>query len=168
MPATDHGVVPVKSKLFSNLFMDVPSCPRSLEKQMFEGCPSVFFSKAEVEVFSRRFKYAVVGRFRRKPPVSVVKSFLDRLGFAGGFTVGDLSSNSVLINFERDEDYQRFFFRKSWTLGKEVMAASLCKNKAEKNLLNVVLRDKREETIHKINATIGLGPIGAMPIKEGY
>ncbi|VFQ77896.1 unnamed protein product [Cuscuta campestris] len=91
---------------------------------MFKGCPSVSFSKSDVERFSQRFKYAVVGRFRRKPPVSVVKSFLDRLGFAGGFPVGDLHSNSMLINFDRDEDYQRFFFRKSWTIGKEVMVVT--------------------------------------------
>ncbi|VFQ73486.1 unnamed protein product [Cuscuta campestris] len=91
------------------------------DKSSFKGCPSVSFSKEEVEALSNRFRFALIGRFRRRPPIAVVKNFLTRLGLAGGFTLGELNSNSILINFEQDEDYQRLFLRKSWTLGKEIM-----------------------------------------------
>ncbi|VFQ70831.1 unnamed protein product [Cuscuta campestris] len=94
------------------------------DKSSFKGCPSVSFSKEEVEALSNRFRFALIGRFRRRPPIAVVKNFLTRLGLAGGFTLGELNSNSNLINFEQDEDYQRLFLRKSWTLGKEIMVVT--------------------------------------------
>ncbi|VFQ98543.1 unnamed protein product [Cuscuta campestris] len=94
------------------------------DKSSFKGCPSVSFSKEEVEALSNRFRFALIGRFRRRPPIAVVKNFLTRLGLAGGFTIGELNSNSILINFEQDEDYQRLFLRKSWTLGKEIMVVT--------------------------------------------
>ncbi|VFQ84578.1 unnamed protein product [Cuscuta campestris] len=61
---------------------------------------------------------------RRRPPLLVVKNFLTRLGFSGGFTVGELFTNNFLINFEQDEDYQRFFYRKVWTIGKDTMSVT--------------------------------------------
>ncbi|VFQ77872.1 unnamed protein product [Cuscuta campestris] len=67
---------------------------------------------------------AVIGKFRRRPPLLVVKNFLTRLGFSGGFTVGELFTNSFLINFEQDEDYQRFFYYKVWTIGKDTMSVT--------------------------------------------
>ncbi|RAL42518.1 hypothetical protein DM860_011136 [Cuscuta australis] len=74
-----------------------------------------------VDGLAGKFRFALIGKFRRRPPLSVLQNFLNRLGFSGGFTVGELFSNSFLINFERDEDYQRFFYRKIWTLGKDTM-----------------------------------------------
>ncbi|VFQ69841.1 unnamed protein product [Cuscuta campestris] len=120
-PAKASGT---RSKLFSNLFKadGVVLKDRPPEKSCFKGCPSISFSKEDVELFSRRFRFALIGRFRRRPPLLVLRSFLTRLGLVGGFTVGELNSNAVLINFEQDEDYQRFFLRKTWTLGKDIMA----------------------------------------------
>ncbi|RAL45384.1 hypothetical protein DM860_013780 [Cuscuta australis] len=91
---------------------------------MFKGCPSISFSQADVDGLTTRFRYALIGKFRRRPPLLVVKNFLTRLGFSGGFTVGELFSNSFLINFEQDEDYQRFFYRKVWTIGKDTMSVT--------------------------------------------
>ncbi|VFQ98797.1 unnamed protein product [Cuscuta campestris] len=91
---------------------------------MFKGCPSIAFSKEDVDGLALRFRYALIGKFRRRPPLLVVKNFLTRLGFSGGFTVGELFTNSFLINFEQDEDYQRFFYRKVWTIGKDTMSVT--------------------------------------------
>ncbi|VFQ73495.1 unnamed protein product [Cuscuta campestris] len=115
---------PTRSKLFSELFKSVDTDDKPSDKSSFKGCPLVSFSKEEVEALSNRFKFALIGRFRRRPPIAVVKNFLIRLGLIGGFTVGELNSNSILINFEQDEDYQRFFLRKSWTLGKDIMVVT--------------------------------------------
>ncbi|VFQ90276.1 unnamed protein product [Cuscuta campestris] len=122
-PAKASGT---RSKLFSDLFKTDGAVlkDRPPEKSSFKGCPSISFSKEDVEVFSRRFRFALIGRFRRRPPLSVVRSFLTRLGLVGGFTVGELNSNAVLINFEQDEDYQRFFLRKTWTLGRDIMVVT--------------------------------------------
>ncbi|VFQ79302.1 unnamed protein product [Cuscuta campestris] len=116
-PAFNAGVVP-RSKLFSDLFKTVRDDRQPAANVSFKGCPSISFSKEDVEELSHRFRFALIGRFRRRPPITVVKNFLTRLGLAGGFTVGELNQNSILINFEKDEDYQRFFFRKSWTLAR--------------------------------------------------
>ncbi|VFQ92357.1 unnamed protein product [Cuscuta campestris] len=115
---------PARSKLFSELFKSVDTNDKPSDKSSFKGCPSVSFSKEEVEALSNRFRFGLIGRFRRRPPIAVVKNFLIRLGLIGGFTVGELNSNSILINFEQDEDYQRFFLRKSWTLGKDIMVVT--------------------------------------------
>ncbi|VFQ60024.1 unnamed protein product [Cuscuta campestris] len=66
---------------------------------MFKGRPFSTFSKEDVDAFSRRFRFALVG--------------------LPCFTVGGLSHSTVLINFELDEDYQRFFYRQSWTISKD-------------------------------------------------
>ncbi|VFQ71982.1 unnamed protein product [Cuscuta campestris] len=115
---------PARSTLFSKLFKSVDTDDKPSDKSSFKGCPSVSFSKEEVEALSNCFRFALIGRFRRRPPIVVVKNFLIRLGLIGGFTIGELNSNSILINFEQDEDYQRFFLRKSWTLGKDIMVVT--------------------------------------------
>ncbi|VFQ73494.1 unnamed protein product [Cuscuta campestris] len=93
-------------------------------KPMFKGCPLVSFSKKDVDNLSQKFRDALVGRFRRRPPMSVIKTFLARLGFGGGFTVAELTTHNVLINFELDQDYQHLFYRQSWTLGAETMVVT--------------------------------------------
>ncbi|VFQ70400.1 unnamed protein product [Cuscuta campestris] len=125
-PASPAKASGTRSKLFSDLFKTDGAViiDRPPEKTSFKGCPSISFSREDIEVFSRRFRFALIGRFRRRPPLSVVRNFLTRLGLVGGFTVGELNSNAVLINFEHDEDYQRFFLRKTWTLGRDIMTVT--------------------------------------------
>ncbi|VFQ96180.1 unnamed protein product [Cuscuta campestris] len=119
-----YGEQPVRSKLFSDLFKQSPKTSSQANKSMFKGCPSITFSQEDVDGLTTRFRYALIVKFRRRPPLLVVKNFLTRLGFSGGFTVGELFSNSFLINFEQDEDYQRFFYRKVWTIGKDTMSVT--------------------------------------------
>lgn len=90
----------------------------------FKGCPSVSFTQEDIQLLSKRFAFAFIGTFARRPPYPVVKNFLEKLGLQGQFTIGKLSTNQVIINFQLEEDYQRVFLRQTWFLGNQTMVVT--------------------------------------------
>ncbi|VFQ62973.1 unnamed protein product [Cuscuta campestris] len=90
----------------------------------FKGCPSVSFTPEDIQKLSRRFTNALIGTFARRPAYAILKNFLQKLGLQGGFSIGTLSYNQVLINFQFEEDYERVFLRQTWSVGNHLLVVT--------------------------------------------
>ncbi|RAL39176.1 hypothetical protein DM860_018004 [Cuscuta australis] len=112
-----------RKKLFSEVLKSLKDEEKlqGTNQGTFKGCPSISFTQEDIQKLSKRFAYALIGSFSRRPPFPVLKTFLQKLGLRGDLSLGTLSSNQVLINFQFEEDYQRVFLRQTWTVGNHLM-----------------------------------------------
>ncbi|VFQ69366.1 unnamed protein product [Cuscuta campestris] len=78
--------------------------------------PSATFTLDEERLLGSKLQYALVGRGDRFINLNILKSFLEGIGFQGGFKLRRLLNNDVLIIFHKEEEYLRFFIRGTWTI----------------------------------------------------
>lgn len=94
--------------------------PRPIDR--YKGMPVVSFSDEDIQQLALRFKFALVGKFtKNRPSMALLRKSFDLIGFGGAFTLGLLDQWHVLINFDREEDFQRCWLRKSWSIQGSIM-----------------------------------------------
>ncbi|XP_031100721.1 uncharacterized protein LOC116004702 [Ipomoea triloba] len=83
----------------------------------FKGMPAVAFSDQEIHRFSQKFKFALIGKFNKgRPTMADLRKTFDLIGFGGAFSLGLIDQRHVLINFDLEDDFQRCWLRKSWSI----------------------------------------------------
>ncbi|XP_031112108.1 uncharacterized protein LOC116016084 [Ipomoea triloba] len=85
--------------------------------ERYKGMPAVTFFDEDIQDFSKRYKFALVGKFLKgRPSMSTLKKAFDQIGFGGTFSLSLLDNRHVLFNFDKEEDYQRCWLRKAWSI----------------------------------------------------
>ncbi|XP_031122606.1 uncharacterized protein LOC116025506 [Ipomoea triloba] len=115
MSENQGGAAPPKSRSFADILSssscDLPLCP----PERYKGMPAVTFSDKDIQEFSQRYRFALVGKFMKgRPTMATLKKAFDQIGFAGTFTLGLLDNRHILITFVKEEDFQRCWLRKTW------------------------------------------------------
>ncbi|XP_019159873.1 PREDICTED: uncharacterized protein LOC109156471 [Ipomoea nil] len=88
----------------------------------YKGMPAVSFSDDDVQQFSEKFRFALVGKFAKsRPPMADLRKTFDQIGFGGAFTLGLIDQRHILINFDHEIDFQRCWLRKTWSIKGSLM-----------------------------------------------
>ncbi|XP_031120233.1 uncharacterized protein LOC116023377 [Ipomoea triloba] len=83
----------------------------------FKGMPAVAFTDQDIHHFAQEFKFALIGKFAKgRPSMADLRKAFDLIGFGGAFSIGLIDNRHVLINFDLEEDFQRCWLRKSWSI----------------------------------------------------
>lgn len=85
--------------------------------EKFKGMPAVSFSDQDIQILAQKFKFALIGKFSKgRPPMVSIRKTFELIGFGGHFSLGLIDQKHILINFDLEEDYQRCWLRKSWSI----------------------------------------------------
>lgn len=103
-------------------FADILSSPSSSSislkpPERFKGMLAISFSKQEIELFAQSYKFALIGKFPHgRPTMAVFRKSFDAIGFGGVCSIGLIDQKHFLLNFDREDDFQRCWLRKSWSI----------------------------------------------------
>jgi len=90
--------------------------------ERYKGMPAVTFSDEDIQYFASDFKFALIGKFSKgRPSMAVLRKSFELIGFGGAFNLGLIDHRHILINFDREEDFQRCWLRKSWSIQGSIM-----------------------------------------------
>ncbi|VFQ74605.1 unnamed protein product [Cuscuta campestris] len=97
----------------------------SKQIEKFKGFPAISFTPNEVKSLSAPYEYALVGRFNKsRPPLHIIRSCLERIGFKVNLKIGLLSQSILFLNFKCPVDYQRCFSKRVWKINGSSMIVS--------------------------------------------
>ncbi|VFQ96821.1 unnamed protein product [Cuscuta campestris] len=97
----------------------------SKQIEKFKGFPAISFTPDEVKSLSAPYEYALVGRFNKsRPPLHIIRSCFERIGFKVNLKIGLLSQSILLLNFKCPLDYQRCFSKRVWKINGSSMIVS--------------------------------------------
>ncbi|VFQ84428.1 unnamed protein product [Cuscuta campestris] len=97
----------------------------SKQIEKFKGFPAISFAPNEVKSLSAPYEYALVGRFNKsRPPLHIIRSCLERIGFKVNLKIGLLSQSILFLNFKCRVDYQRCFSKRVWKINGSSMIVS--------------------------------------------
>lgn len=77
---------------------------------------------AEVNAVARHYCYALVGKFTKgRPSMALLRKTFKTIDFGGAFTLMTFNQKHVLLHFDSEEDFQRCWMRRSWSMQGFVM-----------------------------------------------
>lgn len=86
-------------------------------QERYKGMPTVTFSDEDIHFFASDLRFALIGKFTKgRPSMDILRKSFDLIGFRGAFNLGLIDHQHILINFDREEDFQRCWLRKSWSI----------------------------------------------------
>ncbi|CAI9094743.1 OLC1v1030530C1 [Oldenlandia corymbosa var. corymbosa] len=124
MTVDQAGEVPTGSPhTFASFFqkpLDAPLSKGSLiikEVRLINGSPVLEYKDDEYDQLVAPHQLSLIGKFSYgRPKMDDIHKEFKKLGFHGGYTLGLMNPRHVLIQFEKEEDYQRCWIRTFWNI----------------------------------------------------
>ncbi|XP_031120595.1 uncharacterized protein LOC116023727 [Ipomoea triloba] len=122
MAAALPAAAPTLTRSFADVLSSNSSATQPRPIDRYKGMPVVSFSDEDIQQLALRFKFALIGKFTKsRPSMALLRKSFDLIGFGGAFTLGLIDQRHVLINFDKEEDFQRCWLRKSWSIQGSIM-----------------------------------------------
>src|SRR4051812_27952749 len=113
---------PSNTKTFASFFqksfspLQIPDLP-PIPISTYRGEPTLMIPQKMVEVLSKPYQFALVGKFSHgRPTMDRARLIFNKLGLKGNFSLGHLDHKHMLINLENEGDFTRLWLRESWMI----------------------------------------------------
>lgn len=83
-----------------------------MKRQSLQRGASGFLEPSEISTLAAPLKLTLVGKFfHGRPSIEVLRKEFHTMGFKGSFSVGWMDLRHILIRFDQEEDYMRFWMK---------------------------------------------------------
>lgn len=90
----------------------------SPQRGSHKGEPAGFFSPDLIGRLAQPYRYALVGKFSKgRPSMEKIHEFFKAQDFVDTFSVGLLDPRHIIVNFQGERDFLRFYSRMLWYVG---------------------------------------------------